>query len=267
MATLTFRQLHRPGQPLVAPNPWDVGSAVLLTGAGFTALATTSSGVAFGLGRPDGSLRRDESLGVHRAMCDATTVPVSADLEGGFGHTPEEVADTVTRAVEIGLAGCSIEDHTGDPADPLYPPSLATERVAAAVEAARRADPEFVLTARFEGLLWTDADLDAAIAALVAYEAAGADVLFAPGLTEVADIATLCESVEAPVSVGLEMARPPSVAELADAGVARITVGARFVRLAYGALLDAAAELRDLGTFASTSGLIPYEELEAHFDG
>lgn len=261
----TFRQLHHGTEPLLVPNPWDAGSAVLLQSLGFAALATTSSGLAFSLGRPDGAIDRDISLATHAAICDATTIPVSADLEGGYGDSPAAVADTVTRAATVGLAGGSIEDFTGNPTRPLYDRGLAIERIAAAAEAARSAADDFVLTARFEGLLWTDADVQDAIDALLVYEAAGADVLFAPGLRSIDDIAAVCAALDAPVSVGLEMTDPPTVAELADAGVARISVGARFVRHAYGALLDAAGELLDRGTFETTADLVDYDDLETRF--
>ena len=176
----SFLDLHRPGQPLLLPNPWDVGSARILAALGYQALATTSSGFAATLGRPDMSVSRDEALAHAAAIAAAVDVPVTADLENGFGDSPEQVATTVSLARGTGLAGCSIEDATGRPDDPIYPAVLAAERIAAAAEAAGEG---FVLTARAENFLHGRADLDDTIARLVAFQAAGAQVLYAPGLT------------------------------------------------------------------------------------
>ena len=244
-----FLALHKPGEPLLLPNPWDLGSARLLASLGYQALATTSSGFAMTLGRADGSVSRDEALEHARSIASATELPVSADLENGFADEPAGVARTVELAVQAGLAGCSIEDFTGSPAEPIYEAGLAAERVAAAAEAAHRGDVRLVLTARSEIYLHGRPDLADTIARLQAFGDAGADVLYAPGLTELADIRQVVASVDRPVNV-LAMPACPPVAELAAAGVSRISVGGAFFCVAYGALADAAAELRDRGTYS-----------------
>jgi len=245
-----FLALHKAGEPLLLPNPWDLGSARILASLGFQALATTSSGFAMTLGRPDGAVSRDEALEHARVIAAGTELPVSADLEGGFAHDPGGVAATVELAVAAGLAGCSIEDYTGSADDPIYEIGRAAERVAAAAEAAHRGDVRLVLTARSENYLYGRPDLADTIARLQAFGAAGADVLYAPGLTELADIREVVASVGRPVNV-LALASCPPVAELAAAGVARISVGGAFSRVAYGALADAATELRDQGTIGT----------------
>lgn len=243
----TFRALHVPGEPLLMPNPWDAGTAKLLEAAGFSALATTSSGHAATLGRLDGRVDRHEVLAHAASIVDAADVPVSADLENGFADTPDGVADTVTAAAATGLAGCSIEDHTGDTAAPIHDIGEATERVAAAARAAHDG-PGLVLTARAENYLHGNPDLDDTIERLVAYQRAGADVLYAPGVTRIDDIRRLVDAVDLPVNV---LARPglAPVSELADAGVARVSVGGSFNRVALGALARAARELLDTGTY------------------
>jgi 2-methylisocitrate lyase-like PEP mutase family enzyme len=242
-----FRALHVPGQPLLLPNPWDQGSARVLVTCGFSALATTSAGFAATLGRRDGSVTRDEALDHAALIVGAVDVPVSADLENGFADGPGEAAVTYSRAVEVGLAGGSIEDSTGDTGDPIYPLELAAERVAAAAAAAHDAGP-FVLTARSENYLHGRPDIDDTIARLQAYEAAGADCLYAPGLSDVDDIRRVVESVSLPVNV-LALPSAPSVAELAAVGVARISVGGAFAFVALGAVVDASRELLDEGTY------------------
>lgn len=241
-----FRELHRPGEPLLLPNAWDVGSARLLASLGFEALATTSSGYAATLGRLDGSVTREESLAHAAQLAAATDLPISADLENGFAHEPTEVARTVALAREAGLAGCSIEDFTGEENDPIYERDLAIERVAAAVEAAHEGPVRLVLTARAENHLHGRDDLADTIARLQAYE--GADVLYAPGLTRRDDIRAVISALERPVNV---LARPdaPPVAELAELGVSRISVGGAFAFAALGALIEAASELREQGTY------------------
>ena len=261
----TFRELHLRDSPLVMANPWDVGSAVVLEALGFEALATTSSGMAFGLGLPDGGVTEHQALTHCAAIAAATSVPVSGDLEGGYGTSPEQVASVVHQAASAGLAGCSIEDHTGDPLDPMHPRTLAVERVAAAVESARGVDGDFVLTARCERLLWVDRDLDAVIATLQAYASVGADVVFAPGLETIGEIAAVCEAIDVPVSVGLEMPDKPSIAELADVGVSRVSVGAVLVRRAYGSMMRSAQELLRQGTLHSAADAIDYDRLESIF--
>jgi 2-methylisocitrate lyase-like PEP mutase family enzyme len=251
-----FLELHRPGDPLLLPNPWDQGSARLLASLGFHALATTSSGFAATLGRLDGSVSRDEALDHAAAIVAATELPVSADLENCFADDPAGVAQTVALAVEAGLAGCSVEDFTGGEDAPVYDIGLATERVAAAAEAAHAGPVRLVLTARAENYLHGRPDLADTIARLQAYQAAGADVLYAPGLTRLADIRQVVTEVDRPVNV-LAVAGAPPVSELAEAGVSRVSVGGAFAFAALGALADAATELRDKGTYGylATSAL------------
>jgi len=245
-----FQALHqRPGTFLI-PNPWDAGSARILTGLGFEALATSSAAAAAVHGRRDGRLNREEALANARAIVDATPLPVSADLGRGFSHTPEGVAETVRLAAEAGLVGCSIEDSTGDKAQPLYDLALATERVAAAVEAARMLPFPFLLTARAETFVSGGPDLDETIRRLMAYERSGADVLFAPGLPDLAAVRAACSAVSRPVNfmVGIR-GKSFSVAELAAAGVKRISFAASFYRAAITGLVQAAREAKDKGTF------------------
>jgi 2-methylisocitrate lyase-like PEP mutase family enzyme len=236
-----FRLLHEGAEPLLLPNPWDVGSARLLASLGFTALATTSGGFAAALGRLDGSVNRDETIEHAAAIVAATDLPVSADLENGFADKPAEVAETLRLAVRAGLAGCSIEDFTGRSDDPIYPTMLAAERITSAAEVARSTG--LVLTGRAENYLHGRPDLADTISRLQAYQEAGADVLFAPGLQDLADIRAVVSAVDRPVNV-LIMPNGPSVAQLAEAGVRRISIGSRFAFAAYGALVEAAMELR-----------------------
>ena len=242
-----FRAAHRPGQPLLLANAWDVGSARFLAGLGFEALATTSSGFAATLGRRDYRVTRDEALAHAAALVGATGLPVSADLENCFADDPAGAADTVTKAVAIGLAGCSIEDFTGDSANPIYDVGLATERVAAAAESAHR-DGDFVLTARAENHLHGIEDLADTIARLQRYSEAGADVLYAPALSSIDDIRAVVSAVDKPVNV-LTVPGLPSIAELASAGVARVSVGGAFAFVGLGAVARAGRELLDQGTY------------------
>jgi len=257
-----FRALHEGPGAFVMPNPWDAGTARILTGLGFAALATTSAGHAFSLGRRDSAaeLGRDEVLANARAIVEATDLPVSADLENGFGHAPEACAATVALAADAGLVGGSIEDATGDPAAPIYDRAHAAERIAAAAEAC--AGRPFLLTGRAENHLWGRPDLDDTIARLLAYREAGADVLYAPGLRTLDEIRAVCAAVDGPVNVvmGLSGARL-SVGELADAGVRRISVGGSFARAALAALVRAATEVRDRGTFGYADDAIPDAEV------
>jgi 2-methylisocitrate lyase-like PEP mutase family enzyme len=248
-----FLDLHRPGNPLLLPNPWDQGSARLLASLGFQALATTSSGYAATLGRLDGSVSREEALAHAAAIVAATELPVSADLENCFADDPAGVARTVALGVEAGLAGCSLEDFTGAESDPIYDIAAANERVAAAAEAAHAGPVRLVLTARAENYLHGRPDLADTITRLQAYQAAGADVLYAPGLTSLADIRQVVAAVDRPVNV-LAVAAAPSVGELAEAGVSRVSVGGAFAFAALGALVDAATELRDQGTYGYLAG-------------
>jgi 2-methylisocitrate lyase-like PEP mutase family enzyme len=244
-----FLALHRPGQPLLLPNPWDIGSARLLASLDFAALATTSSGYAATLGRQDGSVTRDEAIAHAAAIVAATPLPVSADLENGFADDPDDVADTVAAAIAAGLAGCSIEDFTGHEDDCEH----AAERVTAAAEAAHAGPRRLVLTARAENFLHGRDDLADTIARLQRYTEAGADVLYAPGLTSASDIRDVVSAVDRPVNV-LATAGAPTVAELADLGVARISVGGAFAFAALGALIEAARELRTDGTYGYLRG-------------
>ncbi len=243
-----FLALHRPGRPLLLPNPWDLGSARMLASLDFEALATTSSGFAATLGRRDGSVTRDEAVGHAAAIAAATPLPVSADLENGFADEPQGVADTVAAAIAAGLAGCSIEDFTGRGHDPIYDREHAAERVAAAAEAAHAGPRRLVLTARAENLLHGRNDLSDTIGRLQRYAEAGADVLYAPGLTRASDIRDVVFAVDRPVNV-LALSGAPTVAELADLGVARISVGGAFAFAALGALIEAARELLTAGTY------------------
>jgi 2-methylisocitrate lyase-like PEP mutase family enzyme len=248
-----FLDLHRPGSPLLLPNPWDQGSARVLAALGFQALATTSSGYAATLGRLDGSVSRDEALAHAAAVVAATELPVSADLESCFADDAAGVARTVTLAVAAGLAGCSIEDASGDEDEPIYDIAVAAERVAAAAEAAHAGPVHLVLTARAENYLHGCPDLADTITRLQAYQAAGADVLYAPGLKSLEDIRRVVAEVGRPVNV-LAVAGAPSVSELAEAGVSRVSVGGAFAFAALGALADAATELRDQGTYGYLAG-------------
>ncbi|MEA2422279.1 MAG: hypothetical protein QOF55_1378 [Thermoleophilaceae bacterium] len=242
-----FRALHGGGSPLLLPNPWDIGSAVLLASLGFEALATTSSGYAATLGRLDGSVTRDEALAHAEAIVGATDLPVSADLENAFAGDAAGVGETVRLAVATGLAGCSVEDFTGHAQEPIYPLEVAAERVAAAAESG--AASGFVLTARSENYLHGNPDLANTIARLQAYQEAGADVLYAPGLRELADIRSVVESVDRPVNV-LALPGAPAVAELAAAGVKRVSVGGGFAYAAIGALVESGRELLEAGTYS-----------------
>jgi 2-methylisocitrate lyase-like PEP mutase family enzyme len=243
-----FLELHRTSHPLLMPNAWDVGSARLLASLGFEALATTSSGHAATLGRLDYSVARDEALAYAANIVGATELPVSADLENGFADEPEGVAETVRLAIDAGLAGCSIEDFSGKPEEPIYSLEFAVRRVQAAVEVAHSGPVPLVLTARAENFLHGRRDLDDTIARLRAYEDAGADVLYAPGLTDAAEIRRIVDSLSSPVNV---LGRPglPPVAHLAGLGVSRISVGGAFAFAALGALEQAANELRQQGTY------------------
>ena len=248
-----FLALHRPGEPLLMPNPWDLGSARLLASLGFEALATTSSGFAATLGRNDGSVTRDEALVNAAIIVAATDLPVSADLENAYAHEPAGVAETIGLAIEVGLAGCSVEDFTGRDDDPIYDRRLAAERIAAAAEVAHAGPVPFVLTGRAENYLHGRPDLADTIARLQAYQEAGADVLYAPGLRSIENIRRVIREVDRPVNVLVLDGMPP-VAELAEAGVSRISVGGSFAFAAIGAVVNAANELREQGTYGFRAG-------------
>jgi 2-methylisocitrate lyase-like PEP mutase family enzyme len=260
----SFRALHDGPDAFVIPNPWDRGSAVMLHKMGFQALATTSAGMAFAHGHREGEPPRAAVLAHCRDIVDATPLPVSADLEYGFGHAPEAAAETIHAVADTGLAGCSLEDHTGDPANPIFDFTLAVERIAAASEAAKSLPGDMVFTARCENYLWERPDLEDTIKRLQAYEAAGADVLYAPGLRDIETIKTLCDSLSKPVNV--IMGAPGvglSVADLSAAGVRRISVGSAFARRAYGAFIDAAREVFETGQFEETGKAMGFAEIEA----
>lgn len=259
-----FKALHEAPGAFVIPNPWDAGSTRILTSLGFQALATTSAGYAFATGRRSSfaSLNRDEVLENCRQIVEATHLPVSADLEEGFGPTPEDCAATIRGGAGVGLVGGSIEDATGDKSDPIFGFELSVARITAAAEAAHNND--FLLTARAEGFLWGQRDLGEVIRRLNAFSEAGADVLYAPGLPGIDAIAEVCRSVDKPVNVvmGL-MGVPLSVPELAAVGVKRVSVGGSFARAAWGGMMRAALEVRDHGTFTYAADAIPDAEISA----
>jgi 2-methylisocitrate lyase-like PEP mutase family enzyme len=242
-----FKALHEGPELLLIPNPWDPGSAKLLASLGFKALATTSGGSAATLGRLDGSMALEEAIASAAAIVEATDLPVSADLENGFAEDAAGVAETMRLAIEAGLAGASVEDYTRGE-ERLYDIGVASERVAAAAEAAHGGPSRLVLTARAENHLYGVTDLSDTIARLQAYQEAGADVLYAPGLSRLEDIRQIVSSVDRPVNV---LGRPgaPSVAELAAVGVRRVSVGGAFAYAALGAAVEAARELLDEGTY------------------
>jgi 2-methylisocitrate lyase-like PEP mutase family enzyme len=234
-----FRALHEPGSALVLPNPWDAGSARILASLGFAALATTSAGYALTRGRPDGAITREDALAHARQVVASTELPVSADLENGFGDEPTGVAETVVRAADVGLAGCSIEDYTGRPGEPIYDGEHAAARIEAASSAATG---RLVLTARAENLLHGRDDLADTIARLQRYQQAGADVLYAPGLVRVDDITAVLSAIDRPLNV-LLLPSGPSIEELFALGVTRVSLGSSLAYAAYGALVDAARQL------------------------
>lgn len=257
-----FQALHQQPGAFVIANAWDAGSARLLAGLGFAALATSSGAAASILGRRDGQITRAEALAQASAMVQATDLPISADLEKGFGDTPEVVADTIRLAAAAGLVGCSIEDATGDSAQPLYDLAYATERIAAAAQAARALPFPFTLTARAENFIRGNPDLADTIRRLQAFEQAGADVLFAPGLPDLAAVQAVCAAVRKPVNfmVGIR-GKSFSVAELAAAGVKRISLATSLYRAAMNGLLLAAREVQAEGTFAYVEQVITTPEL------
>ena len=261
-----FRALHeRPGA-FIIPNPWDAGTARLLASLGFEALATTSLGLANTLGRPDGAgaVSRGEVLENCRIIAAATDLPVNADLENGYADEPRAAAEMIRLAAEAGVVGGSIEDATGDPSRPIYDFDLAVERVQAAVETARALPVRFVLTARAENLLHGRLDLDDTIRRLQAFEKAGADVLYAPGVRDLATIRTVASSVGKPLNVVMSAADPAlTAAQLAEAGVKRISVGGALSRLALAAFLKGAREMKESGGFTWVRDTVPSRELKA----
>jgi len=259
-----FRELHEAGC-FVIPNPWDVGSARLLAQLGFPALATTSSGFAWSVGRQDNHVPLDQALEYFRAINSAVDVPVSGDFEGGFAVAPDQVAANVARAATTGVAGLSIEDSTGDAAHPLFDRALAIERVRAARQAIDASGRDIVLTGRSEGFIVGRPDLAETIARLTAYAEAGADCLYAPGLRSMADITAVVSAVApTPVNVGVG-SDFTTVRALADVGVRRISVGGALARAAWGGFLVAAREIARDGTFTALSAAVPSAELERAF--
>ncbi len=264
-----FQRLHQRPGIFAIPNPWDAGSAKLLAALGFEALATTSAGFSFALGQPDaqGAVDRDQTLANARVIVEATELPVSADLENGFGDDPASCAESIRLAAEVGLVGGSIEDATGRAEEPIYPFELAVARVAAAVAAARALPIPFTLTARAENFLNGRRDLPDTIRRLQAYAAAGAHVLYAPGLGTADDIAAVVQAVAPkPVNVIMGLSGGSfSLAELEALGVKRVSVGSSFARAAWGGLLRAAQEVRMVGTFGYAQDAVPYAALNALF--
>ena len=258
-----FRDLH--ASAFIIPNPWDIGTAKLLTAFGFKALATTSAGYAFSRGLPDGGVGFEAMIAHCRELVAATDLPVSADLEKGKGDSPERAAETIFAAEAAGLAGCSIEDFSGDPEKPVYEFSHAVERVAAAVEAARSLKRDFVFTARAENFLHGRPDLDDTIRRLQAFEKAGADVLYAPGLTDIETVRTLCSAVSKPVNV---LAQPGfSLAALAEAGAKRVSLGSKLANFTFGMLERAANEMVRDGTFEFSRDAMAFARLQRMFSG
>lgn len=266
-----FRQLHHQDELLVVPNPWDAGSAKLLASLGFQALATTSAGLAFSLGRRDGegAVSRDEALANARDIVAATALPVTADLENGYGDNPEDCAHTLRLAAAAGLVGGSIEDATGRTDAPIYELEPAVERIRASVAAVRSLDIPFTLTARAENYLHGRTDLDDTIRRLVAYAEAGADVLYAPGLTRRDEIRAVVEAV-APRPVNILVGSPGlrlSLDELAELGVRRVSLGSNLARVAYGAFLQAATSLAGSGDLRATHEALPFDRINDLFGG
>lgn len=262
-----FRALHDAAGTFVIPNPWDAGTARILERLGFPALTTTSAGLAFSLGRQDarGEVSREQTIDHVRAIVGATSLPVAADLENGFGHSPEDAAETIRQAAAAGAVGGSIEDASGDDARPIYERTRAVERIEAAVAAARALPFPFMLVARSENFLHGRADLDDTVARLVAFARAGADVLYAPGLPDLDAIRVVVAAV-APKPVNVLVGRPGSgltVASLASAGVRRISLGSALARTAYGSVLEAAREIATSGTFTFGDRAASFDQLNA----
>ena len=263
----TFAALHAGPETFVIPNPWDIGSAKILSGMGFKALATTSAGYAFSRGCLDGVIGRDEMLAHAAEIVAATPLPVSADLENGYGDDPEAAAQTIRLAAGTGLVGASIEDCTGDRAAPIYEFELSVARIEAAVAAAREQDFPFALTARAENFIRGRPDLDDTIKRLQAYEAVGADVLYAPGLPNLEDIRTVCQAVSKPVNVVMGLSGSDmTTAQLAEAGVRRISLGGVLARAALGTLMDAAREIQ-AGSYTFIDNAASFPDIARHMRG
>lgn len=261
-----FREQHAGPVPLLLPNPWDAGTAKILEGLGFSALATTSAGFAWSLGRNDGRVSRDEALANARAIVDATDLPVAADLENGYGDDAAVVAETIALAAQAGLVGGSIEDYTGDEKRPIYPLARALERIEAAAAAARSLPFPFTLTARCENFLHDINDLDDTVERLQAYEKAGADVLYAPLLPNAEAIRTVCKAVSKPVNVlAAGVAGTLSVQGLAAIGVRRISLGSGLTRVALATLVETSNDILLNGSFRRIATALPSAEFVRFF--
>lgn len=262
-----FRALHARAGAFIIPNPWDAGTAKVLAALGFEALATTSLGLANTLGRPDSRVSRAEVIANARAIVEATDLPVNVDLENGFAHAPEEAAEAIRLAAEAGAVGGSIEDATGDPKNPIYDFDLAVARVRAAVQLAKSLPVPFVLTARAENLLHGRNDMADTIRRLQAFEAAGADVLYAPGLRTLAEVREVCAAVKRPFNVVTGwLERDITAAQLAEAGAKRISVGGALNRLALASFVDAARAMKEQGSFAWMREMMAIGDLRQMLD-
>ncbi|HSE37230.1 MAG TPA: isocitrate lyase/phosphoenolpyruvate mutase family protein [Blastocatellia bacterium] len=262
-----FRALHQRARAFIIPNPWDIGTARLLAHLGFEALATTSAGFAFSIGQRDNTVGRERMIAHVRDIAAATNLPVSADLENGFGDDPETAAETIRLGAEAGLVGGSIEDSSGRRVDPIYELEHAAERVRAAAELAHSLSFPFTLTARAENYLFGRRDLNDTIKRLQSYQEAGADVLYAPGLTSKEDIAAVVSSLDRPVNVLMGLAGVRfNLAELSEIGVKRISVGSTLSRVALSAFIRAAEEMRDQGTFAFGDDTISFRDISEMFN-
>jgi 2-methylisocitrate lyase-like PEP mutase family enzyme len=261
-----FRRLHEKGSCFVIPNPWDQGSARILEHMGFEALASTSAGFAFSIAKQDLGITKASLMTHLTAVCQSTSLPVSADLQNGFGNDPEDMAVTILQAAKTGIVGASIEDSSGDSGSPIYPLELAAERVRHAVVAARSLGFKFTLTARAENYLNGRAELKDTIRRLQAFQEAGADVLFAPGIAAAADIRQIVSSIDRPLNVLIGMpGMRLTVPQLQDLGVARISLGGSLARAAYGAMMRAATEILSQGSFDYTAQAASRKELEGIF--
>lgn len=261
----TFRALHEREGAFVIPNPWDIGSARLFEALGFEALATTSSGFAYSLGRRDGQVSREEKLTHCRALCEASSLPVSADLEKCFSDDPKEAAETIALGAEAGLVGGSIEDATGDPTKPIYDFNHAVERVAAAAQVAKSLDTPFVLTARAENFLHGRRDMNDTIRRLQAFEAAGADVLYAPGPATLDEAREITSALTRPVNMLVTPMKGVTVADLAQAGVKRISIGGAMMRAVIGTLVRGSRQMLDEGRFDWGADMMPTPEINDLF--
>lgn len=263
---LDFRALHNTDEMLIMPNPWDKGSTKIFSQCGFKALATTSGGMAYSLGKRDGCVTREEVLQHCRDIVSATDLPVSADLEKGFGDTPESVAMMIRDVAETGVAGCSIEDYTGNPDRAIFDESLAVERIAAAVDAKNSLDRDFVLTARCEAYLWNQGERGSVIRRLQRFANAGADVVFSPGMDNLSDIEALVQSVNVPVNVVVSSPnRPYEISDLERLGVKRISIGSSMAQLVYGSVIKTVSEFAKTQSLDFVSEAMDYEALEAWF--